>query len=278
MVLSYSIHKVQQSLRQAAVQPCLIGFMRLGYAAKGVLYFFVGFLASRAALLPYAEAAGCDSVLQALVDKPFGQPFLCCFAISLLGYVLRRFLQAGINLESLSNFQKFGQRLGYCMSGCSYLGISYSAFLIVMGIDESNDTLESLAKRLFDQPFGNWLVGFVGLIIVGIGCSYIYGAVTKSYVSDLESSKLDDRFEDWTYRLGQVGVAARGVAFILIGVFFAQAAVQHRSEVAGGLENALQRLAEQPYGPLWLGLVGLGLVAYGVYMVVAAWYRPSVIA
>lgn len=277
MKLSSSIRKVQKSLHQVSTHPWLTGFMRLGYAAKGILYFFIGFLAGRAAIVPYAKAAGSDSVLRSLVDKPFGNLFLCLFAIGLLGYVLRRFLQATINLRRHRDPTKLVQRIGYAMSGCSYLGISYSAFSVVVGVDDSDDMLEDLARQLLDQPFGKWLVGSVGLVIVGIGCSYIYGAISKSYLSDLESSELHHRVEDWVTRLGQFGVIARGTAFVLIGAFFTQAAVQYRSEVAGGLEKALQQLAEQPYGPLWLGLVGLGLIAYGFYMVVAAWYRPSVI-
>jgi len=277
MKLSVSIRKFQRSLRQAATRSWLTGFMRLGYAAKGILYFFIGFLAGRAAILPYAKAAGSDSVLRSLVDKPFGKLFLCLFAISLLGYVLRRFLQATINLGRRQDPTKIIQRMGYAMSGCSYLGVSYSAFSVVVGIDDSDDMLEDLARQLLDRPFGNWLVGCIGLVIVGIGCSYVYGAITKSYLSDLESSELHHQVEDWITRLGQFGVVARGAAFVLIGAFFTQAAVQYRSEVAGGLEKALQQLAEQPYGPLWLSLVGLGLIAYGFYMVVAAWYRPSVI-
>jgi len=40
-----------------------------------------------------------------------------------------------------------------------------------------------------------------------------------------------------------------------------------------GLDGALQALAEQPYGPWLLGIVALGLVAYGVHMGVQARYR-----
>ncbi|MEO0842723.1 MAG: DUF1206 domain-containing protein, partial [Cyanobacteria bacterium J06643_5] len=41
----------------------------------------------------------------------------------------------------------------------------------------------------------------------------------------------------------------------------------------GGLDEALETLAEQPYGPFMLTVVALGLMSYGVYMVVQARYR-----
>jgi hypothetical protein len=39
------------------------------------------------------------------------------------------------------------------------------------------------------------------------------------------------------------------------------------------LDGALQSLAQQPYGPLLLGIVALGFVAYGIHMGVQARYR-----
>lgn len=270
------IQKIRQAVQQVAAKPWFIRFMRCGYAAKGILYLCIGLLAGRAALVPYAEAGGTESVLLVLVDRPFGWVLLSVFAASLIGYVLRRFLQALFDPGYRLTFKRALQRIGYFMSGCSYLGISYSALLIAMGVSEPDDTLEDLAAELFEQPFGNWLVGVVGLVMVGLGFSYVYGAITRSYIAQLKSSKLDHRLEKWIVRLGQVGMSARGAAFVAIGFFFTEAAVKFRAEPAGGLKNALQRLAAQPYGPLWLGAIGAGLTSYGLYMLIAACYRPLV--
>ena len=68
-------------------------------------------------------------------------------------------------------------------------------------------------------------------------------------------------------------LAARGVVFGLIGLFLIQAALQHNPEQAGGLDEALQALARQGHGRLLLGVVAVGLVAYGSYMLLIAWYR-----
>ena len=40
-----------------------------------------------------------------------------------------------------------------------------------------------------------------------------------------------------------------------------------------GLDGALQRLSEQPYGPALLGTVAAGLVAFGVFSLARARYR-----
>ena len=77
----------------------------------------------------------------------------------------------------------------------------------------------------------------------------------------------------WTRRAGRLGHAARGVVFLVIGVFLAQAALHSDPEEARGLGGALSALAAQPLGPYLLGLVALGLVAFGLFMFVVARYR-----
>ena len=68
-------------------------------------------------------------------------------------------------------------------------------------------------------------------------------------------------------------MAARGIVFCVIGFFLIQAARQSDASQARGLGEALQALAQQPYGSWIMGIVALGLVAYGIYMVMQARYR-----
>jgi Domain of Unknown Function (DUF1206) len=77
----------------------------------------------------------------------------------------------------------------------------------------------------------------------------------------------------WTRRAGRLGHAARGVVFLVIGVFLAQAALHSDPDEARGLGGSLSALAAQPLGPYLLGLVALGLVAFGLFMFVVARYR-----
>ena len=73
--------------------------------------------------------------------------------------------------------------------------------------------------------------------------------------------------------LGRFGYAALGVVFSIIGIFMIVAAIQHDPQQAKGLDSALKTLLQQPLGPFLLGIVALGLIAYGVYSFVEARYR-----
>ncbi|WP_148129269.1 DUF1206 domain-containing protein, partial [Dulcicalothrix desertica] len=69
------------------------------------------------------------------------------------------------------------------------------------------------------------------------------------------------------------GIAARGFVFGIIGIFLVLAAIQVDGSEARGLGGTLAVLAQQPFGSWILGVVALGLIAYGIYSVIQARYR-----
>jgi hypothetical protein len=63
------------------------------------------------------------------------------------------------------------------------------------------------------------------------------------------------------------------VTLALVGVFVVSAAVTFNPRRARGLDASLRAVAEQPYGPYLLAGVALGLICYGVYVLVEVRYR-----
>lgn len=266
---------MKKCLKQAIANPWIRRYILVGYGAKGTIYLSIGILAVQAAFISEEKAAGTYETLSWLAEQPLGKLLVCLIAISLTGYVLRRLLQAILTpgKKNPLSFKCILQRLGYVMSGFSYAGVAYSALNIVLELGEYDDSIEDLASQLFEQPIGEWLVLLAGIVVTIIGSSYIYGAYSGSYISEFQSSDIHHKLEKWTIRIGKLGVASRGVAFILTGTFLMQAAISGNSELAGGLQNAFRVLATKPFGSLWLGLIGVGLMCYGVYMFVAVAYR-----
>lgn len=87
-------------------------------------------------------------------------------------------------------------------------------------------------------------------------------------MSDLSSTQ-----RQWVIAICRFGLAARSIVLFLIGWFVIQAAYMAQASKVGGLGEALETLAVQPYGPWLLMIVSLGLIAYSIYMVVQARYR-----
>jgi uncharacterized protein DUF1206 len=73
--------------------------------------------------------------------------------------------------------------------------------------------------------------------------------------------------------LGRLGLLALAVVFGIVALFLIVAALRHNPNEAKGLGGALQQLAQEPFGPLLLAAVALGLMTYGVFSFAEARYR-----
>lgn len=251
---------------------------RIGYAAKGVVYTIIGVLALQAAFGTGGETTGSQGAIYEIAEAPFGQVLLILIAVGLLGYAAWRLVQAAVDPEHKGDDAKgVAKRVGYVVSGLSYGLLAFTAASIVFGWGSGGSggggSQQEWTAKLLAQPFGQWLVGLVGLIVIGVGLYQFKKAYTASFMKKYKTGAMSATERTWAERVGRFGLAARGVIFAMIGSFLIQAAVQAQPSETRGLSGALQTLAEQPYGPWLLAIVAAGLVAYGVYCFVSARYR-----
>src|SRR5918999_303272 len=165
-------------------------------------------------------------------------------------------------------------RFGYCRRGpglCHRWGPCHARS--VRCAQASDRVARHWTAALLTQPFGPWLVGIVGASIIVFGLYQFYYASTTRFCREFYMDELSATAELCITRLGQLGLVARGIVVILIGSFVVHAALEFDANAARGLWGTLRTLEQQPFGPWALGGVALGLTAYGIYMLVEAWYR-----
>ena len=122
------------------------------------------------------------------------------------------------------------------------------------------------------RALGAMAGGLVGVIGMIGGLGQLYLAFSADFKKDLKTDEMSSTEVDIATKVGRFGSAARGVIFVLLGFFMVQAALQYDPQEAQGLDGALQTLAHQPYGPFLLGVVALGLVSFGIYSILCAWW------
>lgn len=275
-----SVHHLKQPIRQATAQPWFEHLTRLGFAAKGVVYFVVGLLAAQAALGAGGRTTNTTGALQEIIAQPFGRLLLAIVAFGMVGYVLWRGAQAILDPEHSQqklNAKRVVLRIGYAISAIAYSGLALTAVkLILGGARDNRDATHDWTARLLAQPFGQWLVGLAGAIVVLVGVSYLYQASTAKFQRKFNLEQMSHAERFWTKRFGQFGIAARGIVFSVIGMFLIMAALDLNPNEAVGLGGALAILAAQPFGFWILGLVALGLIAYSIYSFIEARYRQIV--
>lgn len=249
---------------------------RFGYAAKGFVYGAIGILALLAAFTAGGETTDTTGALHAIARQPFGKALLALIAIGLVGYVMWRFIEAIKDPRNKGHDAKgVFTRLGYILSGLAYAGVAFNAASLAIGASNSGGggkSKEDWTAIVMQQPFGRWLVGLVGALIIGIGCWRLYQAYQIKFRKKLNLSELNSEQQDWLVNVSRFGIAARGVVFIAIGFFVLQAAHQYNPDKVRGLDGVLLTFAQQPFGKVFLALTAAGLVAYAVYLFVEARY------
>ena len=265
-------------------KPWVKWLARFGYAAKGVVYMVVGGLALAAA---FGSGGSSNSLsqrgaLRTILEQPFGQVLLAIVAIGLFGYALWRFVMAAQDTEGDGSDAKgIVKRTGFVISGLIYLGLAVAAVGLALGSSSSGgsggsgggSSAQDWTARLMAQPFGRWLVGIVGAVVIAVGLYQFYRAYSAKFKEKLMLSRMSQTEETWATRVGRLGFAARGVVYAMIGWFLIQAALQSNPSQAGGLGQAFRSLESASYGPWLLAIVALGFIAYGIFALVLARYR-----
>ena len=145
---------------------------------------------------------------------------------------------------------------------------------MLRGASESQASNQQQKKSdLMSSTGGRWLVGLIGLVVVGVGIGLVWYGLTKRFERRLNIWQMSSAVRKSTRRLGVVGYVAKGVAYAIAGVLVIAAAVTYDPAKSRGMDGALKTLAGQRYGTWLLMLVAAGIAAFGIYCFAQARYR-----
>jgi hypothetical protein len=263
------------AVKSAARSPWVERAARLGFVAKGAVYAIVGLLAIQIPLGLGGATTDRQGALRTVAQQPFGEVLLLLLAAGLAGYALWRLAQAFADRDGEGTSPKgLAKRAGSLGRAVVYGSGALAAFALVAGWGSGGGSNEQQETAMvLGWPAGPWLVGAAGAGFLVAGAFNVYRSFTGKFRKDLKESQMARAAQPWAIAVGVVGHAARGAVFALIGLFLVRAAVQYDPRETIGLDGALRKLAEQPYGGLLLGLVAAGLLAYALFCFVAARYR-----
>lgn len=245
---------------------------RFGYGARGIVYCVIGGLAVLAAIGQGGRAGDSESALRWVLAGPFGVVLVGLIAAGLLGFAVWRFIESVTDADRRGTSLKGATvRLAHLLSAAIYTGLAITAASLALGLGrKGGDATQDWTAWLLAKPFGLWLVGLIGLGVMGGGVAFLIKAF-KGDVTD--RLKLDADHCRWAKPVGQFGYAARGVAFLIIGGFFMAAAWYQASSEVKGLAGAFAALRAQPYGWVLLAIVAAGHFAFGAFGLIQARFR-----
>lgn len=235
--------------------------------AKGAVYLLTATLVARLAMgAADVQRADQRGAIAALAKQPFAGWMLGLLAFGLAAFALWRFYDTVTGDDSLFN------RAIHAFSGITYAILSVLAVSVLLpGPDEGgNDGTASLTARVMNLPAGRWLVGLVGVAVIGFGGYCIAIGVRRKFMDKLE---LSEGSAPWAVAIGVIGWVGRGVVAVLIGGFVIRAALAHNPDEAKGLDGTLKTLLAESYGRPLLVAVALGFAAYAALCGLEAKYR-----
>ena len=259
----------------SATRTWLDRFARFGFAARGLVYILVGLLAARVAAGLGGRSADPRGAIGTVGDQPFGTVMLLVLGLGLAAYAAWRFTEAAFDLENKgTDLEGLAVRASYLASGLVHAGFAFSAGSLAIGLRQGrSDAVRVWTGRLMDAPYGRWAVGAAGAAVIGSAGHQFYKAYTAEFEKHLRTSTMSAAERRWLRRLGRAGLTARGITFAIIGWFLVHAALTASPGEARGLAGALRALGHQGHGPWLLGVVAVGLIAYGALSLVDARYR-----
>lgn len=238
--------------------------IRAGLVAYGAVHLLIAWLALQLAFGNNEGEASNKGAMRQLAEQAFGEVLIWAIAVGMFLLVIWRLLEAGFghsDEEGKKRWLKRGVSLGKAVI---YSVVGYTAVTVALGAGSDSKGRSTTAK-LMDLPAGQWLVGLIGVGIIVYGGVLIRNGLSEKFKEHLTAEGKSGDVGTAYVWFGKAGYVAKGIAIGIVGGLFVYAALSHEPKKSGGLDDALHTVLEQPFGPILLGVIAIGIGCYGLF-------------
>ncbi|MFL6154605.1 MAG: DUF1206 domain-containing protein [Marmoricola sp.] len=263
------LQQTEELRRKAADSDVLDAAIRLGLVAYGVVHLLIAWIAVQLAFGHDQGQASAQGAMKELAGKPLGGVLVWAVAVGMFALVVWRLLEAAVGHRDAEDSKRPWLRLLSHPKAVVYGAIGVSGAKVALGSGGSGQG-KGMTAKVMDWPAGTWIIGAVGLVIIGVGVAHVRKGLSEDYRDGLSSEGKRGETGDAYLLFGKVGYVAKGVAICSVGLLFGYAAISHDPNRSGGLDTALRTVLEQPYGPYLLCALALGLGCFGLFCLARA--------
>ena len=240
--------------------------LRVGYVALGAVYVALGVVAARVALLGrHTEVGGFSAAYRFLLSRPYGPSIVGAIAAGLTAFALAKII------EALNPHRTLITRAGALLDAVAHGALAWIALALLLRLRQRTGVSRSALAWLFSQEWGPTALEAVGVAVIAGGAVQIWRAASGRL-----RERLSRRLRSITpviVGVARFGLAARGAVSVIIGWFLVRAALDLNPNDVRAIGGALDVLAKTRQGPFLLLTAGAGLSAYGVYLLLLAFFR-----
>ena len=163
---------------------------RAGLAGHGIIYLLLGVLAVALAFGDAGGEADQRGALDSLAEHTGGSVLLVLVTIGLIAYALWRLVEAVVGTAGDAK-----ERMASGVRAVIYGGLAASAIQILAQGHASSQKKQqqSWTAKIMANTGGRWLIGIVGLVVIGVGVYLVVQGVTRKVLDGLDLHDLDHR-------------------------------------------------------------------------------------
>lgn len=242
--------------------------IRAGLVAYGVVHLALGWLALQLALGDREGTPSQTGAVKELAQQPFGGALVWAVGIGMFLLVAWQVLEAAVGHREEEGKTRVRKRVTSVVKAVVYAVIGVSAIKVAIGArtSSSNDRQsDTWTAEVMSWPGGQVLIVIAGLAVVGVGAYLVHKAWSEGFRKYLAAGATSGEVGQAYVWFGKAGYTAKGVALAIVGGLFVYAGATHDAQKSGGLDTALQKVLQQPYGPFLLGLIAVGIICFGLF-------------
>lgn len=257
--------------RETRDQPAVGWAARLGWFGYGVVHLLVAWLAIQLAFGDREGKVSGEGALHQVAQQPLGTVAVWLAAGGFAALVIWEVCQAIGGHRDLEGVRRLAAR-GASAGRAAVFGVLATLAGAVATGSSSGGGTHSYTAQLMQMAFGPALVVSVGIGIACVGVASAYQGFSGRWRRRLGVEGRTGPVGRVVEIVAPVGFVSRGAAFVAIGGLFVWAGLAHDAEKSGGLDLALTRVRDEPFGPWLIASTAMGLACYGVFNVVRAWF------
>lgn len=245
--------------------------VRIGLVSYALVHLIIAWLALRLAFGDSGGSASGQGALDQLAQTTAGRILLYVVAAGFFALVVWQLVEAGWGHREKDGRGRVTGRLGSLCKVLLYGALGFTAARTAIGSSSGSSSTDGLTAKLMSLPAGPVIVSAVGVVILVVAGIIAFRGLSEMFLEDVHREGQTGKDGVTYVLLGKVGHLAKAAAIALVGALFLYAAVTHDPHKSGGLDQALHKLLQEPFGAPLLVVVALGFAAYGLFCL--AWAR-----
>jgi hypothetical protein len=235
----------------------------------GLLHLLAAWI-SVGLLIGQRPAASSRGALAGLAHSGVGPVLLLVLGSGFVVLAVWQAVAGLVGYRHLSGRRRVLMRLGAACRVVTYGYLAFSIGRLLVERGSTGTSPRSASAGVMAEPLGRVVLGVAGLVIIGVGVGMAVFGVRQEFVDQLDDEARNGGRRVPIVVLGEFGYVAKGVAFSVIGVVVAWAAISNDASKTGGLDRSLEQLVGSSLGVAAVAVIGAGIGCFGLYLLARA--------